>query len=209
MPLFVKLGESASSHRSPLDMDPLRALCDKFPFLPGPESLVPPAGWFELLAPMARRLSCVVPPAEWGHRFKVTSVGEKDGALAVATVGGNAQVQAVVRKMRRASMAICPECGTPAVPFRGKQGLRPHCPRCLQLPVLLRDLDTVLGWRAGIEGSGGMGIQTRRIPRTLRASFRQWLEASGFDPRELQPWDLEVWMRDLARAQKTLRRAYS
>ncbi len=110
-----------------------------------------------------------------------------------------------MRKVRRASMFICPECGTPGVVFHG---LRPRCPNCLRTPTLLRDLDDVLGWRAGIDGPGGVGIRVNRIPRTLRASFRQWQHASGLDLHNIQPWDLEGWLRDLARAQKALRRSY-
>lgn len=211
MPQFVRSGGSVFDDRStpPAEQSSMRVLTDKFFFLPPPGTIDIPAGWLGLLTKAARRLSSVVPVQDWGRAFVVTSLSVKDGGLEIEAMGGNAAVARVLRKVRRMSLTICSECGTPGLVFPSKLGLRPHCPRCLELPALHRDLDQVLGWRAGLEGPGGIGVQVHRIPPTLRSSFGQWQQASGLEPHELQPWDLEGWLRDLARAQKTLRRAFS
>lgn len=201
--------DSDDAPSSLTELGPVRVLTDKFLFLPPPGTIDIPAGWFGLLKKAAKRLSCVVPVQDWGRAFMVTSLSVKDGGFEIEAIGGNAAVTSVLRKVWRMSLTICCECGTPGILFLSKLGLRPHCPRCLELPALHRDLDRVLGWRAGLEGPGGIGVQVHRIPPTLRPSFWQWQRASGLDPHHLQPWDLEGWMRDLARAQKTLRRAFS
>lgn len=210
MPQFVRSGGSASDDQpTPTEQGSMRVLTDKFYFLPPPGTIDIPAGWFGLLKKAARRLSCVVPVQDWGRAFLVTSLSVKDGGLEIEAMGGNESVTRVLGKVRRISLTICCECGTPGILFPSKLGLRPHCPRCLELPALHRDLEKVLGWQAGLEGPGGIGVQVHRIPPTLRPSFRQWQQASGLDPHEFQPWDLEGWLRDLARAQKTLRRGFS
>lgn len=209
MSLFVRLGASGSDQEAYQPApSPLYVLTEKFSFLPPEEVINIPRGWFKLLVQASRRLSSVVPAREWGRSFQVTSVAMKDGGLDLSVIGGSDKVSHVLRKVRRASMYICSECGTPGILFQGRNGPRPHCPECLHKPALRQHLDEVLTWRAGLEGPGGQGIRQRRIPPTLRASFRQWLAASGLDAGQLQPWDLESWLRDLARAQKALGRAY-
>ena len=212
MSMFARFAGSDSDDESPTPssgIDPMRMLAGNFSFLPPAATIKMPAGWFGLLKMAARRLSCVVPLENWGTSFRVTSITVRDGAFEIEAVGGTRAVAGVLRKVRRASMAICCDCGKPGILFPGKLGLQPHCPTCLPVPALLDHLDKVLGWRAGLEGPGGMGVRLHRIPPTLRASFWQWQRASGLDARALQPWDLEGWLRDLARAQRTLRRAYS
>ena len=209
MSLFVRLGESGSRQAAPqAALSALGALTEKFWFLPPEEVIDIPPGWFTQLVRASQRLSCVVPVSEWGTSFWVTSVAMKDGGLDIGVIGGPEKVSHVLRKVRRASMCICTECGTPGILYQGNDGLRPHCPKCLHKPALKQHLDEVLTWRAGLEGRDGQGVRLSRVPPTLRPSFRKWLAASGLDARQLQPWDLEPWLRDLARAQRALGRGW-